>query len=408
MNYFLQTALWLPTYVVPFILICISTAIPAATVESQLALASELGKPVLVLATGESCPPCQALKHLVRTDQNVQAVLKRFVLLEMDVESFQFEEFSARYPHRLQAIPIVFMLRPDGKVLYGKSGGMSADQLAGLLVAGLENSGSGLSEAEARELSRRVDGARGMYQVGDVVNAYRHAAAASELASYANVVREAAQLRKQIGADLIERLPSLESRFAQADEQFSTALILAELYVSAAADPEFQQELGQMLSKYEQSQPTQTAVVQAKYTVRGRHNELHGRWQEAREWYQKVVDLDSDSPAARQAISRLRTLGADEVLVADNASVREGNHVREPNGKRLQSPSYSAAANSAAKSATVNPSRRGKLVAEDYLRLAQFYQGRHPKVAADYARQALELATSADLAAAARQLLEQL
>ena len=408
MIYLFENSRWLPVSVFTLVFLWFSPLLQASIWESQLALANKLGKPVLAVASGESCPPCLALKHTLRTDENIRAVLERFVLLEMDVKSLEFAQFSARFPHRLQAIPIVFMLRPDGKVLYGRSGGMLADALVRLLASGLESSGCGLTEEQAEEISQRVEQARGLYQAGDLVNAYRHVAATSELRSYAGPVCQATQLRRQLATELIQRKSSLEAGFTQVGNQFTTALVIYELYISASADVELQQVLAQILSVKETCPTTRTAVLQAKHSVRARHHELNGQRQAAQTSYQLVVDLDPNSPAAHQAGSRLRMMGVKQLLARDNGVVTEPFWGRGANGVPRQPPRNLESVSSTVNSAGANGRQQVKLAAEDYLRLAVFYKYRHPNIAADYARQALEAANRAETATAARHLLDQL
>jgi len=381
--------------IVPLTLLGITGDI-SANVETSFVESGDLGMPVLVVATSQSCPPCRALKHVMRTDQQVQELLERYVVLQLDVNSYEFEEFSRRVPHHLNMIPMVFMLRPDGKVLYAQSGGLSSDTLQRLLRAGVKASGRRLNESEAHEMSRRLDKAQELYDSGDIVNAYRHAAAVSAVPSYATSIVAADQLRQRIGSDVLRNLPSLDSGIRSPGHKFQSAVAITSLFVASRGDRALREPLGELIAKYERDPATQLVLRQAKDTVRGQLFEAYEKWDQARASYQRIVDTGGDDTARDYATQRLEAIARRAPGANPTVKLAAAVDIRSVNLSQTTEVAQLAATRS-------SPSAAG-----EYLELAEFYKRRHPQTATTYARLALERANSDEVADAARALLEEL
>jgi thiol:disulfide interchange protein len=81
------------------------TSYPAALDEGRAN-----GKRVLVYFTATWCAPCQNLRHTTWADKDVEAALRNFVPVKVDVD----EQHELALKYRVDAVPTFVVLEPDG------------------------------------------------------------------------------------------------------------------------------------------------------------------------------------------------------------------------------------------------------------------------------------------------------
>ena len=81
-------------------------------------------KPVFAYFTAVWCGPCQSLKHTTWADKNVEAALRDFVPVKVDVD--KHPELARRY--NVDGVPSFAVLRDDGQPARQTVGALPPDQ----------------------------------------------------------------------------------------------------------------------------------------------------------------------------------------------------------------------------------------------------------------------------------------
>lgn len=289
---------------------CTAVAQGMTAVEA-LKTAQQTGRPLLAIATSPTCGPCLSLKSVIHGDENLRPLLDEFVYLEMDHKSPEFAEFRARFPGDVSGVPMVYMIRGDGAVLYGQSGSLRSEQLAQLLSHGIQNSGTMLRADQLASLEAAHKTARRRAGTGDLVSAMTTVAYIAELDSFAQVVQQAQATREQLHDLIIDWLERLDASIAAGDAVHANAYRLAELYVELPKSAtRLRSTARRLLDEYESNHSTRTAIVQNKRLVRARLEEQRDLCDAAIASYRLVRELAPNSPAGEFAAERLNVVQA--------------------------------------------------------------------------------------------------
>ncbi|MCA9263869.1 MAG: thioredoxin family protein [Planctomycetales bacterium] len=286
----------------------VAAQLAATTVADALAASQETGRPLLAIASSPTCPPCLALKHTMATSSLVQVELQRYVLLQMDSASSEFTHFRQQFPADYQGVPMVYVIRADGTMLYGRSGGMAEQTLQRLLSAATQRSGSPLSDGQRQHVERSMQAARREVQSGQILSALQRVDSVARIPSYARSVNEARRLQQQLTMSVRNELQVLDEQIEQPDLTHSAAFQLARFYVRSKDLPEVREDAGRLLVKYERHTPTRVAVLQGKELVRAHFEEQRDACQQAITRYRRIVELDAASPTAKHAERRISEL----------------------------------------------------------------------------------------------------
>jgi len=84
-------------------------------------------KPVFAYLTADWCGPCQELKHTIWADPKVEAALKNYVPVKVDID--QNAELARRYLARDDGIPAFFLIDNDGRTLRESHGAMTSEEI---------------------------------------------------------------------------------------------------------------------------------------------------------------------------------------------------------------------------------------------------------------------------------------
>jgi thioredoxin-related protein len=140
--------------------------------QSQLESAKKLGKPLLVLATTETCVRTHGLRDGIKQNQNIQTLMNQYANHEIAFGAKDFRELFQDVVKRDKTIPTsigspsLFLFTPEGKTIFAgpnRVEGMKPDeQFISLLVQGIKESGglrpaqpNGLDETEALERAKK-------------------------------------------------------------------------------------------------------------------------------------------------------------------------------------------------------------------------------------------------------------
>jgi hypothetical protein len=279
------------------------------TPDEALQTVSNTGKPLLAIATSPTCGPCLALKSVIHSDPALRPLLSQFVYLEMDRRSSQFAEFQAKFPAEMSGVPMVYLIRPDGEIMYGQSGGMGAEQLTLLMNHGIANSGRIFSPSELQRLEAVYAKARQRAEDGDLAEALSVISRIAEVDSFAEVVYRAGETRDRLHVLISNWIQQLDRSIAAGKSVHANLYRLAELHVELPESASIlRSHTRNLLQLYETEEQTRTAMLQNKRLVRARLEEERDLRDAALASYRYVVQLAPTSPAGQFAKDRMRVV----------------------------------------------------------------------------------------------------
>jgi hypothetical protein len=113
-----------------------------------------------------------ALQRRLETDRSLAVFAGQFVPLKLvTANNEDWGQWSRKYKHEGKGIPIIYVVRPDGKQLYGKSGSLEGETLLALLMASVQDAGKILSDAEVALLQQVVAAAESAEEQVDMASA---------------------------------------------------------------------------------------------------------------------------------------------------------------------------------------------------------------------------------------------
>ena len=273
-----------------------------------LELSSRTGKPLLALGTNVTCPPCQALKHHLRSEPSLRGLLEGYVVVNMDSNSPEFHSFVRRFPAEVRGLPMVYVIRPDGAMLYGRAGGIPPQELQNLLRFGLEESGEALDSKRQQRLSAALAASHRYQQEGELLKALQVISAVMPQRGYAASVRRARVLRQTLTDSLRRRLAAFDEKLIDSASMHGAAFRLAEMYIGLSVVPQLRESAGAKLIRFEQQESTRLAILQGKELVRARYFEQRELCERALSSYERIIQIDKSSPTARHASQKIAIL----------------------------------------------------------------------------------------------------
>jgi thioredoxin-like negative regulator of GroEL len=312
----------MPSGIAPLALAALMLFIGTNTTNAQGMTAAEAlqtvkktGKPLLAVASSPTCGPCLRLKSVIHSDPKVKSILDDFVYLEMDSKSAEFAQFRASYPGSYSGVPMVYMLRADGEVMYGQSGGMPTEQLQMLLNHGLKNAGTVLSATELQRVEQAFGKGRALAEEGDLADAYSLMSQIANLGSFADVVYSAQETQQELNNLIANWTTELDQSIAAGESVHANAYRLAELYVELPESATvLRANIKHVLDHYEAQDRTGNAIRQNKRLVRARLEESREMCDAAVASYQYVIGLGVSSPAGAFAKERLAVVAKKQKL----------------------------------------------------------------------------------------------
>ncbi|MAG94485.1 MAG: hypothetical protein CMJ48_12145 [Planctomycetaceae bacterium] len=312
----------------------------------------------------------------------MRALAAQFVLLRLQTETGgNWHAWARKYTiNKPQSIPKVYVVRGDGKQIYGRAG--APRDLIGFLKDQLKQSGKLLSARELKALYRNVEDAQKLLKRGKVQPAVEKVAASLDSGSYALAARQAATLSTMLTEKGTAAIEQAEKKLETEETAFEGALALCQTSRLYSPLPSLKETLEKTLAAHRENSAHGELIEPAQRVDAAQNLETQGEWQQALDSYREIAAAYPRTPAASIAVEKV------ELLAARAA------------GKTKKTVTNSKTASS--------PAGADEKRAASSLRLGKLLIKRKPKKAREYFEKAIEQAPTSDAAKEARELLKKL
>lgn len=144
--------------------------------------------------------------------------------LKIETDGDNWAAWGTKYRHEGKGIPILYVVRADGQMVYGKSGSKSGDELPQFLAEHLTTAGAILSDAQLAQIKSAVDESNKALAAGDSWTAVKRLESLKKigppgkLGSYAAVAMEADALYTKLVEEGTAALKTAQEQLAGEDK----------------------------------------------------------------------------------------------------------------------------------------------------------------------------------------------
>ncbi len=247
-----------------------------------------------------------ALKKRLKSDASLRPILAQYVPLELNSTAPEWSAWERKFASGGGAIPIVYVVRADGKMLYGKSG--SPDELGKFLVAYRTQAGAGLTAKQVRDFTTTLEKAKKAQADGDMALAMREIGKFAALNSYAAVAIEGKDVATKMLEEAKEELKKAEEQLASSDEALNGAVALLRIIRVYQPFKELVKSAGQARTKFQKEK--RDVLTLAEQLDAAAKLEETKAFERATKAYQVIIQRNANSPAAKLAQERLEAIEA--------------------------------------------------------------------------------------------------
>ena len=252
----------------------------------------------------------------LNTDASIAPLVAQFVPLKIDTDGDKWAAWGAKYRHEGKGIPILYVVRANGELVYAKSGSKEGDELPQFLVEHLAKSGTLFTSGQLAQIKLVVDDSNKALKEGDVGNAVRRIESLrklghlGKLGSYAAVSLEADALYGKLVEEGTAALKKAKEELAGEDKFAGVLGILSANRIYGKL-PELRKELGAAERDINKNAELKDELQQA--TALDRALALlsqNSTKKQAKPALEAVVTRFAGTPAAELAKTKLSELGA--------------------------------------------------------------------------------------------------
>jgi TolA-binding protein len=303
----------------------------------------------------------------------------QFVLLKVATDDRQmWSEWSRKYKHDGTGIPIVYVIRADGQMLYGKSG--TPAPLPLFLVSALKQGGQLLPEKQLQSLQRNLQTVEQLRKAGQTEAAVGQLRRNLGTGSFSSVAVASAKLEDELTAEATEALQEAIADMNSETERLSAAIRLVRIDRDYGALPQMRKPLAVALKQHRTQVETRELLKQAEILLKAQTLQGTEKWRQALASYQLVIDRYPKTPASALAS-------------------------REMDKLRSQSTAAPTTPDSKGKPKPTRPSSPQDKQAASLLRLGKLLLKRNPTKARSYFMRVITTAPDSEAAREARALL---
>ena len=168
--------------------------------------------------------------------------------LKIDTEGESWAAWGSKYPHEGKGIPILYVVRANGQMAYGKSGSKEGDELPQFLAAHLTTAGVIFTEPQLGQIKSAVDDSNKALAAGDSwtvvkrLESLKKIGPPGKLGSYAAVALEADALYAKLVEEGMAALKTAQEQLA-GDDKFAGVLGIVSANRIYGKLPELRKEL---------------------------------------------------------------------------------------------------------------------------------------------------------------------
>ncbi len=279
-------------------------------IDDAMASAVQQQRPLFVLGSSPSCEPCRRLHATIDSDATIQRLLRHCEVVLLDAHSHEFAMFAARFPVDARMIPMIYVVMPDGSLLYGQSGLLERQHLAMLLGEAVRRSRPPATPPSAEPSSSLADeqimaSAREHAKQGKLIPALKMVAPLAGRKHPTLQVAYAREYQRRLIEAVQQWLQDLDFQLSTGDSIYGAAYRVAEIHIELPEYRQIREKTDEMLRRYQAQTRTAMAVRQAKVLLRAHYFEAHQSPARALVEFERVVALDPSSPAADFARERM-------------------------------------------------------------------------------------------------------
>lgn len=318
-------------------------------------------------------------------EPNLRQLAAQFVLLKIDSGGGRdWDEWSSKYKYKGKGIPIIYVVRADGKQLHGGSG--APDKLAHFLAKHLKQSGNLLSIRQIKTLEKNAERTRKLVKQVKIRQAVGLMNSSSRIGSgsYAQAALTFNELTNKLTEQGEATLKEIEAQLQSKESQFQGVFSFVKLKRQFGKLPTLRKAIQLAERKYHKNPELKELIQPAKILLRAEEFEADKKRQRALSEYQLVASKYQDSAAALLAEKRIAVLKEQGTTASKSVSKSSGSKTEEP-----------ADAN---EKKAYQQLRLGKLMIK---------QGK-PEKSGKYLKRAIKLAPQSPIADEARKLLREL
>lgn len=249
-----------------------------------------------------------------------------------------WNKWNQRYPHKLRAIPMIFVLRSDGELLYSDSGSLTGQSLPTMLTTVLRRSGKQFNESQSQLLSKQVAVAEEALELEDWVSIASALAPVSQFwlpekhGSYAEQCLKADEIFKRAADAAVREVHSSCDAAKSSANPFDLVLKIVETRAAFESFVETRKAIDPVFLEIKKDDKLQPLIKPCELLVTARRSasaENPRTRRRAESGYSAVIRKYPDSPAERLARAELRELnpGAE--------ALQSPSEAPKPSNKRL-------------------------------------------------------------------------
>jgi hypothetical protein len=313
-------------------------------------------------------------------EESLEPLAAQFVLLKIDTGTAVWPKWNSRYDCEGSGEPKVFVVRGDGKQLYGEVGAPA--DMDGFLKDHLKDAGKILEPRELNALEKDAKNAQKAMRRKAWAEAVEIVAKEPGKGSYAASVVALGLIAGELADKAKTTLDDAEKKLSVKEEGFDGALVLIEARRHFGGLPAVKELIDQAIARHRDDDDRGVLVAQAEIYDNARQLETQRKWREALAAYQELPDKHPESRAAGLAKKRIPDL-EKRVSVAFGGA--------------------GASQKSAAADKTAMPDNEKR--AASYLKFARQFQKTNPAKAREYCEKVIQAAPDSSAAEEASKLL---
>lgn len=248
-----------------------------------------------------------ALSNRFQRNRAARALAARFVLLKVRTDDPKsWREWTSKYKSQGSGLPLVFVVRADGKQIYGKAGAPKA--LPQFLAAALKLSGKIPTRGQLIRLRKSAETAKESIDGGDIAKA---AVILSRSNAEGSFAAPAVKLQK-LAAGLTEKgkkaLAEAQKKIKSEKTAFEGLLELVQIERHYGRLADLRKSIRLALRDARKDAGLRSLLLQANAVDRAREYEDEKNVKRALIAWKQVVEKHPDTPAAKLASERIKAL----------------------------------------------------------------------------------------------------